>query len=338
MDEEPAKLLTVVVPAYNSQDYLLGCLESIPMLPEIEVIVVDDGSSDSTEQIARDFASGHETVVRVISKPNGGHGSAINLGLAEARGRYLKILDSDDHFDTQVAVELVDVIRIHSGVDLIITNFVYDKAGKLNKHAVHFRRALPVGRVCAWDETKRFGAGDVLLMHSLCYRTELLRDMDFRLPEHTFYVDNLFAFIPLARTKTLFYLDRDLYRYFIGRPDQSVNEDVQLKRIQQQLKINRMMIDHLPEADGLPVPLWNYLVHYLGMVTAVSSVLLLRSGTAEHLRIKQQLWAEIEAKNPVAYSHLRYGLIGIALNLQGVLGRKASLQCYRMARSIVGFN
>ncbi len=338
MDGEPAKLLTVVVPAYNSEDYLSGCLDTIPMLPEIEVIIVDDGSKDSTAQIAQDFASRYTNVVRVISKPNGGHGSAINAGLAEARGRYLKVLDSDDHFDTEVALELIEAIRTHSGVDLFVTNFIYDKAGKLNKHGVHFRRALPVGRVCGWNEIKKFGVADVLLMHSLCYRTEVLRGMEFSLPEHTFYVDNLYAFAPLARTETIFYLDRDLYRYFIGRPDQSVNEEVQLRRIQQQLKVNRMMISQLPEADGLPKPLWNYLVHYLGLVTAVSTILLLRSGSAEHLQNRQQLWAEIEGKNPVAHRSLRYGLVGVVLNMPGSIGRRTSLLCYRFARLVIGFN
>ena len=250
----PEPLLSVVVPSYNSQDYLDRCLDTLVGAgSELEIIVVDDGSTDGTAALAQTYVDRFPGAVVLVSKPNGGHGSAINTGLARARGRYLKVVDSDDWVDETALAQVLDTLRgfatSGSDVDLVVSNFVYEKVGKRRKVAVRYRNALPRGRVFSWSQTRRFRKRQYLLMHSMIYRTGLLREVGLELPEHTFYVDNLYAFVPLARVRSAYYLDVDLYRYFIGREDQSVHESVMLRRLDQQLRVNWMMLRHLRSSE-----------------------------------------------------------------------------------------
>lgn len=244
-------ILTFVVPCYNSEAYMRRCIDSLlqPGNTDVEVVVVNDGSSDGTAWIADQYAARFPTQVRAVHKSNGGHGSAINAGLAAATGTYFKVVDSDDWLDSHALDEVLGLLRRlerdGESLDVLITNFVYEKAGKRIKRSVSYRRALPRKRIFGWNETHSFRSWQYLLMHSITYRTQLLRDCELHVPEHSFYVDNYFAFIPLTRVHKLYYLDVDFYRYYIGRSDQSVNERVMIGRIDQQININMLMIEHL---------------------------------------------------------------------------------------------
>ncbi|WP_448631373.1 glycosyltransferase family 2 protein [Cellulomonas soli] len=336
-------LLTVIVPAYNSQDYLHRCLDTLVGAgARLEVIVVDDGSTDGTAALADRYAQRHPGVVRVVSKPNGGHGSAINTGLEHARGRYVKIVDSDDWVDRaaleQVLRTLARFVADGTDVDLLVSNFVYEKDGKRTKVAVRYANALPRGQVTTWARTRKFRKGQYLLMHALIYRADVLRASGLRLPEHTFYVDNLYAFVPLAHVRTLYYLDVDLYRYFIGRDDQSVHEAVMLRRLDQQLRVNRLMLEHLQDVDVTDERLHRYLVHYAEIICAVSSILLVRSGTADALRERDRLWADLREQDPWLYRKVRRGGAVQVTNLPGRVGRGVSVATYRVAQRVVGFS
>lgn len=332
------KTLTLVVPSYNSEDYLRRCLDSmLPLDDDLEVIVVDDGSKDATAEIAGDYADRHPGL-RVVSKPNGGHGSAVNAGLDAATGNYFKVIDSDDWVDRSALAALLETLRGQQRLDLVVTNFVYEKEGKRRRHAMRYRTTLPVGREFGWQDVGRFRADQGLLMHALTYRTEVLRESGLRLPEHTFYVDNLYAFVPLPHVTRMRYLDVDLYRYHIGRLDQSVNEAVMLGRLDQQLKVNHLMIQALPPSGTTPEALHRYQVHYLGLVCAISSIMLIRAGEPEHLRLKRDLWQELRFTHASAHHQLRRSGVGRLVNLPGRAGRRVSVAAYRMARLAIGFN
>lgn len=343
-----AKLLTVVVPSYNSADYLHRCLDSlVPGPADTEVVVVDDGSRDATAQIARGYAERFPDIVRVVSKPNGGHGSAINAGLAVAQGRYIKVVDSDDWVDRGAYASLLDMLRERAergedDLDVVVSNFVYEKDGRRTKRAVRYRDVLPVGEVFDWDDVEAFGVSQYILMHSLVYRTGLLVECGLVLPEHTFYVDNLYAYVPLADVRTMYYHDVDLYRYYIGRADQSVNESVMISRLDQQLRVNRMMLTHLQEVrsrDDVSKGLVRYLVHYAKIVSAVSSVLLARAGTPAALEERDRFWREVRETDPWLYSRLRSrSVMGQVANLPGRPGRGLSVLAYLVAQRAVGFN
>ena len=126
-----------------------------------------------------------------------------------------------------------------------MTNFVYEKEGQSRKKSMSYESVLPVQQIFGWDQVGNFSKGQYIMMHSLIYRTDLLRASQFQLPEHTFYVDNLFVFTPPSAGQDHVLSACRFYRYLIGREDQSVNEQVMIKRIDQQLKVNRLLVDQL---------------------------------------------------------------------------------------------
>lgn len=107
---------------------------------------------------------------------------------------------------------------------MFIANYVYEKPSANKSSVIKYTNALPQNRTFRWYDLKHFYPQQNLLMHSVIYRTQLLRNCNLQLPKHTFYVDNLFVYQPLPYVNTLYYLNVDLYRYYIGREDQSVNE------------------------------------------------------------------------------------------------------------------
>ena len=125
---------------------------------------------------------------------------------------------------------------------MFISNYIYDKVGQKRKRIMQYHSAMPTERVFTWEEMGNMRLGHYILMHSVIYRTGLLRECGLKLPKHTFYVDNIFVFQPLPFVKKLYYLDAEFYHYFIGREDQSVNETIMIGRIDQQIRVNKIMI------------------------------------------------------------------------------------------------
>lgn len=343
------KTLTVVVPSYNAAEHLPRCLRTLldgaAGADDVEVLVVDDGSSDSTAAVAEEHGRSRPGLIRVIRQPNAGHGGAVNTGVDEARGTYLKVIDSDDWVDVGAFRTLLARLRETAAsarpVDLVVTNYVYERAGRRRRAAIRYRGALPEGRDVGWEQLGRLRASRHLVMHALTYRTQVLREAGLRLPRHTFYVDNLYAFVPLVQVRTLRYVDVDLYRWFIGREDQSVNESVMLTRIDQQLRVNRLMLEHfaaIRRREDVPERLLRHLEHDLTMICAVSSILLTRRGTDADLAEKQRLWADVATVSEELHDRMRRSPAGRLVTLPGRAGRGLSLVVYRIARRVYGFN
>lgn len=335
-------LLSIAIPAYNASEYLHYCVESLAVGGDlVEILIVNDGSSDSTQEVAEGLASKFQNV-RVIFQENKGHGGAVNTGLKEATGQYFKVVDSDDWVDCRAYLKILETLtslnESHQEVDTFISNFVYEKEGLSRKKSMRYDGILPQNKVFGWDEVGEFSKGQYMMMHSLIYRTALLREVGFSLPEHTFYVDNLFVFTPLQAVKTMYYLPVDFYRYFIGRDEQSVNEKVMIKRIDQQLNVNKLLIDQFNEETITNPRLRSYLVKHLEITTVISSALLNRAGTSEHLAKKQELWAYIKATNPKIYREIRNGLLGQLVKPSVLPSRKLANAAYRLSRKIYGFN
>jgi glycosyltransferase involved in cell wall biosynthesis len=319
------------------------CIESLlPGGEEVEILIVNDGSSDRTAEIAEEYARRYPTIVRVIHQENGGHGEAVNTGIRNATGLYFKVVDSDDCVGAEAYEEILktleNLIRGPETVDLLISNYVYDKQGVKRKKVIQYRHFLPQREVFGWDQVKRMPKGKYFLMHSLIYRTELLRDCALELPKHTFYVDNLFAFEPLPYVKKMYYLDVNFYRYYIGREDQSVNEQVMIRRIDQQIRVNKLMVDVMHRTKVPNKKLRNYMLSYLDIITTVSSIMLIRSGTQENLEKKKELLAYIKETDRYLYRKLRYSALGNAANLPGKGGRKMFVAAYKLTQKLYGFN
>lgn len=335
-------LLTIAIPSYNAQDYLHYCVHSLIIGGDlVEILIINDGSTDQTQIIAENLANRYPNV-RAIYQDNKGHGGAVNTGIREAKGRYFKVVDSDDWVDTRAYLKILETLARLDGqgqsVDAFISNFVYEKEGQSRKKRMDYQNVLPENRIFGWDEVGAFSKGQYMMMHSLIYRTDLLREVGLVLPEHTFYVDNIFVFTPLQAVQTMYYLPVDFYRYFIGRNDQSVNESVMIKRIDQQIKVNKILVDEL-NLDQLTNPdLRSYLLNHVEITTIISCALLNRAGTAEHMMKKQELWHYIQDNNPALFKIVRNGLLGQLTNLYGYPGRKISNAVYKIAKRIYGFN
>ena len=309
------KLLSIAIPCYNSEAYMENCIKSLlPGGDEVEILVIDDGSKDRTAEIADEYQEKYPGIVRAIHQPNLGHGGAVNTGIHNAQGLYFK------------------------AVDLLISNFVYEKQGAARKKVMQYRHCLPVNQIFTWNEVGHMPKGKYLLMHSMIYRTQLLLECNLTLPEHTFYVDNIFAFDPLPYVQNMYYLDTNFYRYFIGRDDQSVNETVMIRRIDQQLRVNKLMVNSYTSCGSMNKRTRAYMISYLDIITTISSIMLIRSGTEENLEKKRELWKYIKDHDIRLFHHLRNGIMGNAMNLPGRGGRKISVAAYKLSQKIVGFN
>ena len=183
------KLLTVTVPCYNSAAYMERCINSLlPGGEEMDILIIDDGSTDETGAIADRYARECPTVVRVIHQENGGHGEGINQGLRNALGCYFKVVDSDDRLDAASLGKLLGALRrleaAGETVDLIVNNYVYDRADKQSVFSVNYRVAMKPGRVLTWEDIRRFPVHKQFMIHSMIYRTALLREHGLTLPAH----------------------------------------------------------------------------------------------------------------------------------------------------------
>ncbi|MCR4955406.1 MAG: glycosyltransferase [Lachnospiraceae bacterium] len=338
------KLLSIAIPCYNSAAYMEHCIESLlPGGEDVEIIIVDDGSTkDNTAQIADEYAEKYPTIVKAVHQENGGHGQAVNTGLKHATGIYFKVVDSDDWVDLESYKKVLATLRELTGgdttLDMLICNYVYEKEGQAHKKVMRYESVLPVKKMFTWNEAGKFRKGQYILMHSVIYRTKLLRDCGLELPKHTFYVDNLFVYVPLPYVKNMYYLNVDFYRYFIGRDDQSVNEKVMISRIDQQIRVNKLMVESTNLWKIKNKNLQRYMMNYLEIITAISTIMLIRSGTKENLQKKKDLWSYLKDYDIRLFHKLRNGIIGRTLNLPGRSGRKISVAAYKISQKIVGFN
>lgn len=336
------KLLTVAIPCYNSQDYMDHAIETVLVGGEdVEILLIDDGSTDKTPEIADSFAEKYPAVIRVIHQENKGHGGAVNTGVANATGRYFKVLDSDDWLDREAFLQVLDVLREMTEnrkmVDMFLCNYVYEKVNDHKHKSIGFTNVMPVDRPFTWKHCKHFNMSQNILMHSIIYRTKMLRNSGMQLPEHTFYVDNLFAYYPFPYVKTMYYMDVDLYRYYIGREDQSVNEKVMISRIDQQVLVNRLMIDAYDLSKISNEPLQNYMVKYLGMILLVSTALLVKIGTPESLAKRDELWDYLKQR-PEMYKLVNKRYWCKLGQRRSKLGNGFIRMVYTLAQKFFGFN
>lgn len=341
------KLITFTVPCYNSAVYMNKCLDSLLACgseDEIEIIIVNDGSKDETGAIADEYAARMPKTVRVIHQSNGGHGEGVNQGIGHAEGLYFKVVDSDDWLDVEGGRKLIERMReqseLDSPVDLFICNYVYEYAYDNTQRVMRFNNVFPEGEVISWQETRPFGLTKYMGMHTLYYRTAVLRESGVKLPRHTFYVDNLIAYVPMPYVKTLCYLNLDLYRYFIGRSDQSVSEKVLIKKIDQQLLVNRLLIQsHKREfIETLDIKLQRYMRNYVRIIMAIGISVEMLAGNGKALYKNDENWAILKEMHPDWFQCIRYRSFVALMNLPGKLGHKINQYGYKVVHKVFKFN
>lgn len=339
------KLITFCVPCYNSAAYMDHCIQTLLKgKDDVEIILVDDGSTkDNTGEIADNYAKKYPSIVKVIHQENGGHGEGVNQGMRNATGLYYKVVDSDDWVDEDALKQVISQIKTfkkeNNLVDMILCNYVYEYTDGRKQRVVNYKGVLPQNQVFAFEDAKKFKKGQFIAMHTVFYRTQILKDLKLELPKHTFYVDNIFVYTPLPKIKTMYYMNVDFYRYFIGRADQSVNEQVIMKRIDQHLKVTKALIDayQYETLENQSKKLANYMANYVSILMAITSIYLIKIGDKASLDKKKELWQYLKTKDLKLYKKCKHKLEGFS-STNTWFGRSICKFLYTILRKILKFN
>lgn len=339
------KLVSFAVPCYNSAAYMDRCLNSLLAAgDEAEIIIIDDGSTDDTGRIADEYARRHPSIVRVIHQENGGHGAGVNAGLAASEGVYYKVVDSDDRLDEDAIKTYMRTIRalVKAGKtpDMLVTNYVYDHVEDHSSKIMRYTSIFPTEEICTWEDTNSLHSSQYLMMHAVTYRRQMLIDCKLELPKHTFYVDNIYVYYPQPYVESIYYMNIDLYRYYIGRSDQSVNEKVMASRVDQQLRVTYIMIDShdLNAIKAKSKVLYKNMLCAISMMITVSTIFLYLADDEDSVKKRDDLWEYVKKKDKHIYRMLRYMTLNVFTNFPGYQGRKLSVTLYRLARKIYKFN
>ncbi len=336
------KKISFVVPCYNSEAYMERCIDSLLINDEaIEIIIVNDGSTDQTKKIADRYVKKYPSIIKVIHKENGGHGSGVNAGLKEAKGDYFKVVDSDDWLDKECLKRLLEKIKTNrEKPDLIVCNYIYDHFYEKKQKVMSFNNVFKENKFSTWDDLGFFRVSQYLIMHSLIYKTSVLKKCKLELPEHTFYVDNLVAYQPLPFVKKILYLNLDLYHYFIGREDQSVNEKVMITRVDQQIKVTKLILSsfNLDEVKKKSKKLCRYMLRMCSMMIVISSIYLIMIHDGEAMEKRKELWQFIKKIDLKLYRKLRFLNLAGLTYLPGKIGNFITLKGYKLSKKIFKFN
>ena len=320
------KYSTFTIPSYNSQEYMRHVIDNLVAVgDDIEVIIVNDGSADDTGKIADEYQNKYPTIVKAIQKENGGHGSGVMAGIHNATGIYYKVVDSDDWVETKDVIDMLDLIKKHIAegidIDLYITNYVYEHAADNSQFVMHYRKCLPIEKAFTWQEMKHVKLETVFLMHSLMYKLDKLKASGMELPNHTFYVDDIYAYVPLPHMNKIFYHDLDFYHYFIGRSDQSINYGIMCKRYEQQMRVFKIMYTaySYEELHKLPKPLYKYMWHFLMIIGAITCMTII--GTRENKPVRKQTykeyWKELKEIDLKLYRKWKRSFAGFMSSIPG---------------------
>lgn len=220
------KLLTLIIPTYNMEKYLHKCLSSLAinddtLRSKLEVLIINDGSKDSSSEIGKDYQSRYPECFRVIDKENGNYGSCVNRGLAEATGKYVKILDADDYFDTDAFVQYLQKLQTLD-VDIVLNhvNLVDEQGGVTAKWHYPIKELETVNY---WDYIDNFGW---LNMHMVAYKTQNVKALGYKQTEGISYTDQEWIHLPITEVETAFSMPLNLYQYLVGRVGQTMDGDV----------------------------------------------------------------------------------------------------------------
>lgn len=239
------KILTVSVAAYNAEKCIAHCLDSmvnLNVLKQLDIIVVNDGSDDTTEAIVQSYVDRYPTSVRLINKENGGHGSTINTSIKLATGKYYKIVDSDDWVDSTNLERLVKYLACND-IDMVLNP--YNEVSYSDHNRLTFFN--PNGGNLLYDT--KYEVGDmsndiVLYMHSLTFKTQIIKQMGPIIDENCFYVDMEYCIFPMLYVKTFSCLQYPIYQYLLGSLTQSMNMENLVKRRDQHLRVIKRLITY----------------------------------------------------------------------------------------------
>ena len=255
------KILSIAVPSYNVEQYLNKCLDSFSderLKAGLEVLIVNDGSTDRTEEIAQSYVERYPEIFRLINKENGGHGSAVNAGIENATGKYFRIVDGDDWVHTDNMVKLIGLL------EKVNTDLVVDEKREVHMvtgnteffplpERVPKERALSFESVCHHAELFPY-----IMLHTMSAKTALLKKYGIRLQEHIFYVDIEYIIKTTCESKSITFYNLEIYQYLIGNVNQSVSAQNYVKRYEHHNQVVKELVRYATAAE-VSEPIRKYL-------------------------------------------------------------------------------
>lgn len=301
------KVLSLIVPAYNSEKFLDKCILSFcdeSVLEALDIIIVNDGSTDATSAIAERYCQLYPNSIRLISQVNKGHGGALNTGFSAAKGKYLKPIDADDWIETQNLPALIAFLR-HCDSDVILThcNMVDISNGSITamkSYPEHYGQPISITDMMAqWQNFYQAAT-----FHGIAYNTAIYQKHNNQLTEHVFYEDNEYATIPFCYADTVTPLDLFLYDYRVGDVNQSISISNQVKRL-----------DHVKTVFGRMRHIYNQLTEcagkqFMAEKTQAVGMMYLTTALLAHpdrrlgRRLAHEQMTELRASAPVIYNML----------------------------------
>lgn len=339
MGSKDTPLVTFVVPCYNSASYMRRAVDSLLDLDHpCEVLLINDGSTDETAVVAASYAETYDHI-RLVNQDNANWGGAINHGLELARGRYFKVLDSDDYLEPLALRRVLDtlarLVASDDAPDMLVTNYVYDHQPSKTQRIMHYRKLFPQGRSFGWSEMLGKSGDKFLMIHAVWYATAVLRESGVVLPTGVAYMDGLLLLHPMPYVKKLYYLDTAPYYYIIGRAGQSVDVEVVKRHLDEQLLASRLMIE---DADYTELyrrepRLAEVMAGFVLCTMSVSTLNLFQIGTPEALETNRALWALMKERNPMLYRRVSLSWAGLA-NRKTLLGRTIAVNVYAIVKRV----
>lgn len=287
-------LMTIAIPCYNGTPYIDVAINSLVnkrIIKEgvaslFEIILIDDGSKDHSSEMAQEFAKKwneeiRKDFIRVITKPNGQYGSVINRAIQEAKGVYLKILDVDDTFNANSLIKILTIIAgFKNHVDVILTDSTFEKVGKNSSKVFSWKKWMDPYQII--DHRDFNFPMSLITMHSLTYRTDHLREINYTQVEKVYYSDSQYSLIPLSKATSLFYIAIPFYRYYIGRADQSVSKDVMVRNRKHQLTVLETIWTQMQIDDIYSKGILKYVLYNMTAMACWSVLLMLLDENAEN--------------------------------------------------------
>ena len=247
--EISTKLLSIVIPTYNMEKYLKNCIESFiyqgQMSEKIELLVINDGSSDHSKEIAEFYEKKYPDSIRVINKQNGGHGSTINVGIKEAKGKYFRVVDSDDWVDTNHFYQYIERLR-DVDVDMICTPYTsIDEVSGQKVKFMYNTAGIKKNVVCNIDDFLKNG---IVNMHTITYRTQILKDNNIQIDEKCFYVDTEYVIYTLRYISTCILMNYNVYMYRVNLTTQSCSDVGYIKHCKDHEKVTLHLLQFIKQA------------------------------------------------------------------------------------------
>lgn len=246
------KILSIIVPTYNMEALLPTCLNSLDINDDrLEVLIVNDGSTDGSLKIAKKYSTKSPTVFHVIDKENGNYGSCVNTALEHATGKYIKLLDADDWYDTNELRKMLDTVE-HTHADVVYTPFVKEFVNK-NAHETVSVKMPTYGEAIQLKDISLscVEIEKAFCMHALAYNTCFLTEIGYKQTESISYTDMEYVYYPLSKAKTILCLQFGVYHYRLGREGQTVSIESSIKHSNDKRVIVERMIRQEPLPDSL---------------------------------------------------------------------------------------